>query len=95
MAVRDPWRPDARLSKPYRHTIHSYVIRSFRHRGLTRFFETGSKAGIQPKHAPRLRLQLGRLDVASGPGDMDRPGWRLTFCFDGTDADVVDYQDYH
>jgi len=92
------------------------VIRSFRHRGLKRFFETGSKAGIQPKHAGRLRLQLGRLNVASGPGDMDRPGWRLhalkgdlagqwavwidenwrlTFCFDGTDADVVDYQDYH
>ena len=21
--------------------------------------------------------------------------WRLTFCFDGTDAILVDYQDYH
>jgi len=94
------------------------VIRSFNHRGPNRFFETGSKAGIQPKHAqrPRLRLHLGRLDVASGPGDMDRPGWRLhplkgdlagewavwvdenwrlTFRFEGADADVVDYQDYH
>lgn len=53
------------------------MIRSFRHRGLQRFFETGSKAGIQPKHAGRLRLQLGRLDAATGPEDMSLPGWRL------------------
>lgn len=53
------------------------MIRTFRHRGLERFFRTGSKAGIQPKHANRLRLQLGRLDSATGPADMDMPGWRL------------------
>jgi proteic killer suppression protein len=53
------------------------MIKTFRHRGLERFFRTGSKAGIQPKHAKRLRLQLGRLDSATGPADMDMPGWRL------------------
>ena len=53
------------------------MIRSFRHKGLERFFLEGSKAGIQPTHASRLRLQLGRLDAASGPGDMNLPGWRL------------------
>lgn len=53
------------------------MIRSFRHKGLERFFRTGSKAGIQPKHAARLRLQLGRLDAASTPEDMDLPGWRF------------------
>lgn len=53
------------------------MIRTFRHRGLERFFRSGSKAGIQPKHAKRLRLQLGRLDSATGPADMDMPGWRL------------------
>jgi len=53
------------------------VIKTFRHRGLERLFKTGSKAGIQPKHAKRLRLQLGRLDSATGPADMDMPGWRL------------------
>lgn len=53
------------------------MIRSFRHDGIERFFRTGSMAGIQPKHAKRLRLQLGRLDAANGPGDMDLPGWRL------------------
>lgn len=53
------------------------MIRSFRHRGLQHFFETGSKAGIQPRHANRLRLQLSRLDAARGPEDMDIGGWRL------------------
>jgi proteic killer suppression protein len=92
------------------------MIRSFRHPGVERFFRTGSKAGIQPKHANRLRLQLGRLDAATGPDDMNLPGWRfhpltgklkghwavwvdenwrLTFAFEGADAVLVDYQDYH
>jgi proteic killer suppression protein len=76
-----------------------------------------STAGIQPKHAKRLRLQLGRLDAAKSAEDMNMPGWkwhplkhgelaghwavwvdenyRLTFTFEGTDAVLVDYQDYH
>jgi proteic killer suppression protein len=53
------------------------VIRSFRHKGLERFFTTGSKAGIQAKHAKRLRLILGRLGVASEPRDMHLPGLEL------------------
>ena len=53
------------------------VISSFRHRGLEKFFRTGSKAGIQPKHAARLRLQLFALDNAKTPSDMNAPGWRL------------------
>lgn len=53
------------------------MIRSFRHKGLERFFREGSKAGIQAAHASRLRLQLGRLDAAGSPADMNLPGWRL------------------
>ncbi len=53
------------------------MIKSFRHKGLERFFREGSKAGIQPKHAKRLRLQLGRLDAARSAEDMNLPGWRL------------------
>jgi len=52
------------------------MIKTFRHKGLERFFREGSKAGIQPKHAERLRLQLARLDAASGAKDMDLPGWQ-------------------
>jgi len=53
------------------------VIKSFRHKGIEDFFKAGSKAGIQPSHAKRLRLQLGKLDTAKSPKDMDLPGWRL------------------
>jgi proteic killer suppression protein len=89
------------------------MIRSWRHKGLQRFFESGSKAGIQPHHAPRLARQLLALDNATAAEKMDLPGWRLhqlstghwsvwvngnwrmTFGFDGQDAVLVDYQDYH
>ncbi len=53
------------------------AIKSFRHKGLERFFTTGSKAGIQAKHANRLRLILGRLSAASEPRDMKLPGLDL------------------
>ncbi len=87
------------------------MIRTFRHRGIEKFFRTGSKAGIRPKHEARLRLLL-----TTTPLDMNRDGWgwhplkgdlkghwsvsvsgnwRLTFTFEGEDAILVDYQDYH
>ena len=50
------------------------MIKTFRHKGLERFFREGSKAGIQPQHAKKLRLQLGRLDAAKSAADMDLPG---------------------
>ena len=53
------------------------MIKSFAHKGLAAFFEAGSKAGIRPEHAARLRLQLGWLNVATVPDDMSLPGWRL------------------
>jgi proteic killer suppression protein len=53
------------------------AITAFRHKGLERFFTTGSKAGIQAKHAERLRLILGRLSVAAAPRDMCLPGLDL------------------
>ncbi|MDI1243008.1 MAG: type II toxin-antitoxin system RelE/ParE family toxin [bacterium] len=92
------------------------MIKSFKHRGVEKFFRTGSKAGIQAKHAEKLRRQLFALDNAISAADMNAPGWRLhplhgdlyghwsidvsgnwrlTFTFDGIDAILVDYQDYH
>lgn len=94
----------------------THMIRHFRHKGLQAFFERGSKAGIQPHHAPRLARQLQQLDRAKNAEDMNVPGWRLhtltgrldkhwsvwvngnwrlTFTFEGEDAVLVDYQDYH
>ncbi len=53
------------------------MILSFTHKGLESFFKTGSKSGIQPIHAKRLRELLTALNVASGPQDLMRPSWRL------------------
>lgn len=53
------------------------MIQSFRHKGLRKFFESGSAAGIQPHHAKRLRMQLTALDTAKTIGDMNIPGFRL------------------
>jgi proteic killer suppression protein len=92
------------------------MIKSFRHKGLQLFFETGSKAGIQPMHARRLRLQLAMLHKATKPEDMTgrswnlhplkgdlagywavtvKANWRMVFSFEGTNAVLVDYLDYH
>ena len=53
------------------------MIRSFKHKGLERFFLTGSKSGIQAQQAERLRLILGRLNAAIAPEDMRLPGLDL------------------
>jgi proteic killer suppression protein len=50
------------------------VILSYRHKGLKKFAEAGSRAGIQPKHAEKLRRLLTALDVASRAEDMNAPG---------------------
>lgn len=55
----------------------SGVIRGFEHKGLARFFETGSKSGIQAQHAERLRLILAQLHAATAPSDMGLPGLAL------------------
>jgi len=92
------------------------MIKSFRHKGLQRFFETGIKSGIRASHASKLRLQLGALDQATKPEDLSAPSWglhplkgdlkghwaitvnanwRVIFTFEGRDAVLVDYLDYH
>lgn len=53
------------------------MIRSFAHKGLGTFFLTGSKKGIQPAHAAKLRLQLAALNRSRKPQDMGLPNWRL------------------
>ncbi|MFW5724786.1 MAG: type II toxin-antitoxin system RelE/ParE family toxin [Halochromatium sp.] len=53
------------------------MIRTFKHKGLAKFFKTGSTAGIQAVHANQLRLILARLQAATAPKDMDLPGLQL------------------
>ena len=53
------------------------MILSFRHKGLEKFFTTGSLKGIQASHANRLRLQLAALNSAITIKDMDAPSYGL------------------
>ena len=53
------------------------MIKTFRHKGLRRLYETGSTSGVQASHAKRLRLQLTALDTAQSIEDMGIPGFRL------------------
>jgi proteic killer suppression protein len=50
------------------------MIRSFKHKGLKRFFETGLTTGINAKHARRLKIVLQRLHAATYAQDMNTPG---------------------
>jgi len=53
------------------------VIKNFRHKGLKKLYESGSRQGIKPEHANRLRLIIARLDASQLPQDMDLPGLNL------------------
>jgi len=92
------------------------MILSFKHKGLERFYFTGSKKGILPEHSDKIARILDRLDASIFPSDMNLPGyrlhelkgkeigtwsvtingnWRITFKFEGQNAILVDYLDYH
>ena len=53
------------------------MIKSFKHKGLQKFYDTGSTKGIQADHASKLRMQLAALDTALLIEDLDIPGYRL------------------
>ena len=40
------------------------MIKSFKHKGLEKFYTSGSTKGIQSNHAKKLRMQLAALDTA-------------------------------
>ncbi len=53
------------------------MIISFKHKGLKRFYESGSTSGIQAVHKSKLRMILAALETAQTIEDMDVPGFRL------------------
>ncbi|MGB9180017.1 MAG: type II toxin-antitoxin system RelE/ParE family toxin [Pyrinomonadaceae bacterium] len=53
------------------------MIKSFRHKGLKDFFETGSKRGITAEMATRIRIRLDVIDAAKTVADVNLPGFRL------------------
>ena len=53
------------------------MIKTFKRKGLRKFFESGSLSGIQPDQKQKLRMRLIALHTATTIEDMDIPGWRL------------------
>jgi toxin HigB-1 len=55
------------------------LIKSIRHKGLKKFFNSGGKdtQGINTDHEYKLRDQLAAMDSATDIADMGLPGWRL------------------
>ncbi len=53
------------------------MIKSFKHKGLEKFYLSGISAGIQAKHSKKLKFQLAALDSAHHVDDLDLPGYRL------------------
>lgn len=51
------------------------TIKTFKHKGLRDFFESGSKAGIKAAHANRIRRILDRLNASTEVKDMNAPGY--------------------
>jgi len=56
---------------------HVIMIKSFKHKGLRDFYETGSTKGIQAIHEQKIRLILGALDAAKKVEVLNIPAFRL------------------
>jgi len=53
------------------------MIISFKHKGLQKFYESGSTAGIQNSHKIKLQMILAALDSTQEIDDMNIPGYKL------------------
>jgi proteic killer suppression protein len=53
------------------------MIRTFRHKGLERFFKRGDHRGIIAKTEARIERMLDRLDSVPKPEDMNIPGYKF------------------
>ena len=53
------------------------MIKSFRHKGLKKLFETGRSSGVNPQQSDRLRKILALLETSETIDDIDLPGLGL------------------
>ncbi|MDO6486587.1 type II toxin-antitoxin system RelE/ParE family toxin [Colwellia sp. 6_MG-2023] len=53
------------------------MIKSFKHKGLKKYFQTGSVSGIQANHQRKLRMQLAAINTAQEIDDINLPGFKL------------------
>jgi proteic killer suppression protein len=53
------------------------LIRSFKHRGLKRFYEQGDRSGLRSALVDTIQEVLTVLDDALTPHELNPPGYRL------------------
>lgn len=53
------------------------MIKSFKHKGLKKFFCNGDRSRINEEHVYKLGRILDRLDASVRPQDLNLPGYRL------------------
>jgi len=53
------------------------MIKSFKHKGMKKLFDTGNTSGVNPQHIERLRKILALLETSETIDDMDLPGLNL------------------
>jgi len=56
---------------------NTFMIKSFIHKGLQKFYEKGSTKGIQFEHAKKIKMRLTALDTARVLEDIALPGFNL------------------
>ena len=54
-----------------------FMIKSFKHKGLEKFYKTYSLAGIQPYHKQKLRMRLIATDATPNIEKTNLPGFPL------------------
>jgi toxin HigB-1 len=53
------------------------MIKTWKHKGLKKFFESGNKAGIVALHERKIKIILQQLSAAIEPEDMNTPGMQF------------------
>lgn len=53
------------------------MIKTWRHKGLKKYFDSGDKSGVNADFTDKLDEQLSTLDAATASGQMGQPGWDL------------------
>ncbi|MBL4571924.1 MAG: type II toxin-antitoxin system RelE/ParE family toxin [Gammaproteobacteria bacterium] len=53
------------------------MIKTFKHKGLEKYFTSGSMSGIQANHASKISDQLAFLHAAQSIEDINKPGYQL------------------
>lgn len=53
------------------------MVKTFRHRGLERMFQSGDASRVRADQVKRIADVLAHLDTALRPADVDLPGYRL------------------